>query len=113
MASHTRYGNAAPATWKRVGPLGATPSITYNNKPNGGVVPAISKVIRTKRPNQTRSNPSVSANGKKMGTVINIIDVASMNIPSEIRMKNIKNKIQYFEISKPVTHSNSPALAPE
>ena len=113
MASHTRKGKAAVATWKSVVPFGATPNITYSNNPKGGVVPAISKVIKTKRPNQIKLNPNCSAKGKKMGTVISIIEVASINIPRAIKIKNIKNKIQYLEISKPVTHSSKPALAPE
>ena len=93
IASQTRKGKAAFATWNNVVPFGATPSITYSNNPKGGVVPAISMVISTKSPYQIRSNSSAPASGKKIGTVINIIDVASINIPSKISTQNIRKRI--------------------
>ena len=76
-------------------------------------MPAISSVINTNRPNQMRSKPRASARGKKMGTVMSIMEVASMNIPSTMRIRNMTASTTRRDTSKLVAHSSMPAVAPE
>ena len=62
---------------RMVVPGGATPFITNNNSPNGGVVKLISSDKSMMRPNQIGSKPSVSASGKKIGTVKSMMEINS------------------------------------
>ena len=66
-------------------PGGATPFITKRFKPKGGVIPAVSILIRKITANQTGSKPRVRITGTNIGRVIIIIATALMNIPRNKR----------------------------
>ena len=56
-------------------PFGATPFITKSKSPKGGVVKLISRASSMISPNQIGSKFSVTASGKKIGTVSSIIEI--------------------------------------
>ena len=59
---------------RSIGTSGATRRITNTLAPIGGVTSPSSAIITAKTPNQIGSNPSDTASGKMIGTVISIIE---------------------------------------
>ena len=92
---------------------GDTPFITNSKSPNGGVVKLISKESSMISANQIGSNPSVCARGKKIGTVSSMIEICSMNMPSNKSTANITISIASGAKSKLVAQLTSPRDAPE
>ena len=105
MASQIRNGNAALATWNRVVPLGATPSMTYMQEPKGWGGAGHLDGDQHKQPEPYKVEAELLGQRKKIGTVISIIETAAMNIPSRIRTKNMISRIKSRLISKLVAHS--------
>ena len=99
MIAHAINGTAAiQISLKRV-PGGATPCITNNRRPNGGVVKLISIANNMIMANHMtwRSGPIPKSKpdmmGKNIGTVSNIIASWSMNMPSNKSIANMDNSI--------------------
>ena len=92
---------------------GDTPFITNSSNPKGGVVKLISKASNMMSPNHTRSKPRDCANGKNIGTVSNIIEICSMNMPSNNNTANITANMAIGSRSKPVAQVTKPLDAPE
>ena len=91
---------------------GATPFMTNSNNPNGGVVKLISSARSIIKPNHTVSNPNDCARGKKIGSVKSIMDICSMNMPSNKSTPNITSSMAMGSRSNPVAQLISPCEAP-
>ena len=87
--------------------------MTNSPKPNGGVTPLISNASSTTIPNQMGSKPSDKASGKKIGTVISIIDTWSISMPRTSNNRNIATITATGGKSSPVTSATNPLVAPE
>jgi len=74
-------------------PAGATPFITNNSKPSGGVEKLISKAKSTTMPNQIKSKPKDWAKGKKNGTVSIMMEICSMKVPKTSKTMKMASSI--------------------
>ena len=109
----TSWGNAInTATWHisairngiiprkmvPIGTSGATPLMTNTFNPTGGVINPISVARTTRMPNQIGSKPNCTINGKKIGTVSNIIAMVSITQPRTMNVNKMRIRITYYSM---------------
>ena len=85
------------------------PDITHMPKPIGGVIIPISITLTTIMPNHSGPKPSSKANGKKMGIVIRIIAIVSINIPRIIYKRITMNMMAFGGRGRLLTNSDNAA----
>ncbi len=73
--------------------LGTTDLTANTTMPNGGVNKPASTIKMPIMAKVKGSMPSTLAIGQKMGTVNNMIDIESMNIPSTIQIAIMKSTV--------------------
>ena len=91
---------------------GATPFITNNITPKGGVVIPISRLISMRIPNQTGSKPSILIIGMKKGIQIIMMETVSMNVPKTKMVNCMPSRIRRGWTSSPSMTLRSPRVAP-
>src|SRR5690554_1007906 len=94
-------------------PGGTTPFMTNRLRPSGGVEKPTSNATSVMIANHTGSKPSDCASGKKKGTVIIMMEMASINVPSASNTKNMHSSISSGDSSKLIAHWIKPLEAPE
>ena len=93
-------------------PTGATPFITNNTRPNGGVVVAISIFMSIMVANHSGSNPRLLIMGIYIGSVTIIIVSGSIKVPKRMRRICITMRRAIEGIGSPPADSINPELAP-
>ena len=74
--------------------------------PTGGVNSPMARLIITMTPNQTGSQPSWRITGRKIGRQMNMMVIASMNMPATSKISMMIPRITH-------SLSESPSSAPE
>ena len=107
-----QIGIAAEYTCAIVVSSGAVAFMANSPNPKGGEIIPTSMFTSSRVANQSISKPRACAIGTKIGSVINMIETGSMNVPITRTMSCIAIKIMRVEASSPLTNRTSWFAAP-